>query len=166
MTTKREIILQAYSELGIAEYNFDLSPDELMTARKRLDRMMAQWETKVQIGYSMPSNPNDSDLDDESGLPDGTIDPVATNLAVLLAPGLGKTLAPSTLIGAKNGYNSVLAQFAQIPHMQYPNNLHVGSGNKPLPGLGNDFFRPVDRITVNENGPSLDDGEGDPFATN
>lgn len=164
MTTKREIVLQAYSELGLAEYNFDLSPDELNTARKRLDRMMAQWETKVQTGYFLPSNPGDSDLDDESGLPDGVIDPAATNLAVLLAPGLGKQLAPATLVAANNGYKSVLAQFAQIPRMQYPDNLHVGSGNKPLPGVGNNYFQPEDQITVNQNGPTWDNSEGDPFA--
>lgn len=164
MTTKREIVLDAYSEIGIAEYNFDLSPDELNTARKRLDRMMALWETKVQIGYYLPANPNDSDLDDESGLPDGAVLAASLNLAVQLAPGLGKTLAPTTLIAAKNAYNSVLAQFAQIPRLRYPSNLPVGAGNKPLPWNGG-YFNPNEQITVNENGPSWDDSEGIPFTT-
>lgn len=165
MTTKREIILQAYSELGLAEYNFDLSPEELNTARKRLDRMMAQWETKVQIGYFLPGNPDDSDLDDESGLPDGAVDPAATNLAVLLAPGLGKTLMPYTLIAAKNGYNSILAQFAQIPQLRYPDNLPVGAGNKPIANNGNTYFRPDNQVTVNPNGSTWDDSQGIPITT-
>lgn len=162
MTTKREIIIQAYSELSLAEYNFDLSPEEMGTARKRLDRMMAQWETKVSTGYLAPSNPNDSDEDEESGLPDGAIDAAATNLAVLLAPGLGKQVSVQTLVAAKLGYNSVLAQFAKIPRMQYPSNLPVGSGNKPLPG-NNDYFRPQEQITTTVNGTTLDDSQGVPF---
>lgn len=164
MTTKREIIEQAYSELGLAEYNFDISPDEFSTARKRLDRMMAQWETKVAIGYLAPSNPDESDISDESGLPDGVIDPVATNLAVLLAPGLGKMVMPQTMFAAKMGYNSVLAQFAQIPQRQYPDNLHVGSGNKPLPN-GSGYFRPSAQITTSPYGQTLDDSEGAPIDT-
>lgn len=164
MTTKREIVLDAYSEVGIAEYNFDLSPEELNTARKRLDRMMALWETKVSIGYLMPVNPNDSDLDDESGLPDGAVLAAVLNLALQLAPGLGKTLAPTTMIAAKAAYNSVLAQFAKIPQLRYPNNLPVGSGNKPLPNMDG-FFNPNRQITVSENGSTWDDSEGVPFVS-
>lgn len=164
MTTKREIVLDAYSEVGIAEYNFDLSPEELNTARKRLDRMMAQWETKVAMGYFMPANPNDSDLDDESGLPDGAVLAASLNLAVQLAPGLGKTVTMQTMIAAKNAYNSVLAQFSQIPRLRYPNNLPVGSGNKPLPNMDG-FFNPNQQITTSQNGPTWDDSEGIPFST-
>jgi hypothetical protein len=165
MTTKREIIEQAYSELGLAEYNFDISPEEMSTARKRLDRMMAQWEAKIALGYLAPSAPNDSEVNDESGLPDGVINAAATNLAMLLAPGLGKQVSPATALAAKSGYNSVLAQFAQIPRMQYPNNLPVGAGNKPFPGRTG-YFNPSPELTVSINGQTLDDSEGDVITLN
>jgi len=162
MKTRRDIIYQAYSELGIAEYNFDISPEELANARRRLDSMMAQWEAIVSMGYYMPSDPDESDLDDLTNLPDSVCDAVALNLALQLAPGLGKTPSTLTMVGAKNGKNAALAQFAVIPQKQYSSNLPVGSGNKPLPGW-NGFFRPKKVITVTENGPALQNDNGDPF---
>lgn len=165
MTTRRDIINQAYAELGLAEYNFDITPEEMAHARRRLDSMMAQWETIVSMGYFMPSNPDDSNVDDETNLPQGVIDAVALNLAVQLAPGLGKTPSMLTMVGAKNGKNYALAQFAVIPQKQYSGNLPVGSGNKPLPGY-NGYFRPRRVVTITENGPALQDDSGGPFLVN
>jgi hypothetical protein len=162
MTTRRAIIYQAYEELGIAEYNFDISPEELATARRRLDSMMAEWEMIVALGYYMPTNPEDSDVDDETNLPQGAIDAVAKNLSLQLAPGLGKTPSTLTMMGAKNGKNAVLAKAVVIPQKQFSGNLPVGSGNKPLPGF-NGYFRPKKVITVTENGQALQDDQGDPF---
>ena len=155
-TPKREIVEQAYGELALAGYVFDLSPEELNAALKRLDRLMASWEPFLILGYNMPVNPGDSDLDDDSGLPDVAIEPVATNLAVRLAPGMGKTLSVDTKIAAKNGYNMLLARFASaVPQMQYPSNLPVGAGNKRLPN-DRQYFQPVDTLTTTPNGDSLD----------
>ncbi len=162
MTTRRDIIYQAYGELGIAEYNFDISPEELANARRRLDSMMAQWETKIPMGYYMPSDPDQSDLDDETNLVQGVIDAVALNLALQLAPGLGKTPSTLTMIAAKNGKSDAFAQYTVIPQKQYSGNLPVGSGNKPLPGW-NGYFRPKKVITVTTNGPAFTNDQGDPF---
>lgn len=162
MTTKREVILQAYSELGLAEYNFDLSPDEMGTARKRLDRMMAAWEMKVSTGYMIPVNPDDSDEGDECGVPDGIIDAMALNLAVALAPGLGKALTLETRAGAKKGYDAMLGFLAKIPRTKYPNTLPVGSGNKPLPGR-REYFQERPDITTTNNGSTFDGDDGVPF---
>lgn len=163
MTTRRFIILKAYGELGLAEYNFDLSAEELTTARHMLDMMMAEWEMRVALGYYMPSNPDESDLDDETGLSQGVIKAVWTNLALALAPGLGKTPSPLTMVSAKNGKDAVMARYATIPRLQYSGNLPVGSGNKPLPGLGG-FFRPRRYLTTTPNGDTLDDSQGSPFS--
>lgn len=164
MTTKRDVIMQAYEELGLAEYNFDISPDEMATARKRLDRMMAEWETKVSTGYMIPLNPDDSDENDECGVPDGIINAMAMNLAVRLAPGLGKALTVETRVGAKNGYDLMLGFLAVIPSIKYPNTLPVGAGNKPLPGR-REFFNSNPNITTTGNGNSLDSDEGPAFTT-
>ena len=108
------------------------------------------------LGYAMPNSPDDSDLDEDSGLPDVAIDTVATNLAVKLAPGEGKTLSPDTKIAAKMGYNMLLARFASaIPQMQYPSNLPMGAGNKRLP-RDQQYFKPVDTLTTTPNGDTLD----------
>lgn len=159
-TTKRELIEQAYGEMGLAGYFFDIQPEELAAARKRLDRMMAQWESiGIYLGYSMPSNPDDSDLDEDSGLQDGAVDTVATNLCVLLAPSKGKTLSIDTKVAAKNGYNRLLAAKAVIPQKQYPGNLPMGAGNKRLP-IDRNYFQPTDQVTGTENGSVIDLGAG------
>ena len=165
MTTRRFLIHKAYESLGIAQYNFDITPEEMGAAREELDWMMAEWESKVSLGYFMPANPDDSDVDDETNLPDGVIRAVWCNLALALAPGLGKTPSPLLMVSAKNGKDSVFAQFAVIPQKQYSANLPVGSGNKPLPGY-NGFFRPRRAVTITENGPALQDSNGDPFTVN
>tara|TARA_R110000868_G_C10972674_1_gene770772 strand:+ start:37667 stop:38176 length:510 start_codon:yes stop_codon:yes gene_type:complete len=164
MTTRRDIVVQAYGELGLYEYNYDLSPEELSTARKRLDSMMAQWELRVSTGYYMPANPDDSDLDDDTNLPQGVIDGVALNLAIQLAPGLGKTPSALTMVAAKQGKDAVFAFFAVIPQKQYSGNLPVGSGNKPLPGW-NGYFKPQKQLTATYNGEALSNDQGDPFTT-
>ena len=39
--TKRQFILAAFEEIGLAAYTFDLQPDQLESARRRLDAMIA-----------------------------------------------------------------------------------------------------------------------------
>lgn len=153
-TTKREIVEQAYGELSLQGYVFDLSPEEFLDALKRLDRLMASLDMVIALGYNLPANPNDTDPDDDSGLPDWAVDPVATNLAVRLAPGNGKNLSQDTRIAAKNGLNMLLARTAQIPRTQYPDNLPMGTGNKRLPN-DRQYFTNHDSVTVTPNGQDL-----------
>jgi len=157
-TTKRKLVLGAYEEMGLANYVFDLTPEELQSGLYRLDEMMAEWDgIGITLGYSFPANPDDSDLDDEAGIPDTAISAVRTNLAVLLAPSKGKTLPVDTKVAAKRGYDRLLTASAQIPQMQYPNNLPLGAGNKRLPN-DQQYFQPKDPITVG-NADVLDLGE-------
>ena len=156
-TTKREIVEQAYGELALQGYVFDLSPEEWLDALKRLDRMMAAWDMVIALGYNLPANPNDTSDTDDSGLPDWAVDPVATNLAVRLAPGNGKNLSQDTRIAAKNGYNMLLTRTAQIPSTQYPDNLPMGAGNKRLPN-DRQYFVPQDTVTATPNGDDLNIG--------
>jgi|GEM_PF-6567499 hypothetical protein len=165
MTTKREVILAAYEELGLAEYNFDISPEEMASARKRLDRMMAEWEAKVTTGYMIPLDPDDSDENDECGVPDAIINAMAMNLAVRMGPSLGKVLSLETRVGAKNAYDGMLGFLAVIPSIKYPSTLPVGAGNKPLPGR-REFFQERKDINTTRNGNTLDGDCGDPFTFN
>ena len=72
--TKRDIVEQAFEEIGLASYVFDLQPQQLESALRRLDAMMATWNAKgIRLGYPLPSSPADSDLDQEVGVPDNAI---------------------------------------------------------------------------------------------
>lgn len=139
--TKRDLITEAYAELGLAESNFDLQPEELQTALRRLDTMMALWDGKgIRIGYALPANPRDSDLDQDSGLPDGALETVYLNLALRLAPGFGKAVSVDTRRSAGAGYERLLIEAAQPLAPQQPNTMPRGAGNKPWRPLSSPYF--------------------------
>ena len=111
--TKRDIVDQAFEEIGLASYVFDLQPQQLERALRRLDMMMATWNAKgIRLGYPLPSSPADSDLDQKIGVPDSAIEAMYLNLSVRISGGFGKTVSPETKASAKRAYNEVVANSA------------------------------------------------------
>ena len=148
--TKRQIIEEAYGELGMASYVFDLDVDVLQRALRRLDSMMAEWNGHgIRLGYPIPASPDDSDLDELAQVPDWATEAIILGLAVRLAPGHGKTVSPQTLFAAKSAKDSVLARVAMPPEIQITG-LPRGAGAKNhespfLPG-------PSDTLTAGPDG--------------
>lgn len=130
MWTKQQLIEQALSELGLGG-TFNVGSDELEDALRRLDSMIAMWDGKgIRLGYALPSTPDTSELDQDSGLPDTAHEAVIMNLAVRLASGFGKTLSQDTRIIAKQAYDALLVGPAQPPP-QAAKSVPSGAGNKP-----------------------------------
>lgn len=145
MWTKRDIITEAFAELSLAGYEFDIQPEEEQTALRRLDTMMATWEARgIRLGYALPASPDDSDPDQDSGLPDGATEAVYLNLAVRLAPGFGKVLAGDTRKAARDAFEPLLWAAAAPREQQLPQVLPRGAGNKALRRTGNPFNPPPD----------------------
>lgn len=145
MWTKRQLIEEAFAELAIAGYVFDLSSEELQTALRRLDTMMATWEAKgIRIGYAMPSGPTTSSLDSASGIPDSAVEAAFMNLAVRLAAGFGKQVSQDTRIKARDAYDTLLWAAAHPVEQQLPNTLPRGAGQKPWRSTHDPFFPPPD----------------------
>lgn len=141
MWTKRQIVMEAYGELALAGYEFDITPEEVQTALRRLDTMMASWEgLGIQVGYAFPASPDDSDPDTPSGLPDKAVETVYLNLAARLAAGAGKALSPDTKRNAQTGYAVLLSAAAKPRQQQLPSTLPIGAGNRPWRVLGSPFF--------------------------
>lgn len=112
MWTKRQLIQQALSELGMADYAFDLQPEQLQAALRQLDAMMGAWNIRgIRIGYS--GGDGLGDIDNETDLPDWAIEGIYCNLAVKIAPSYGKTPSPETKAAATAGLNTILIQVAQ-----------------------------------------------------
>lgn len=157
MWTKRDLIREAFAELALAGYEFDIAPDEEQTALRRLDGMMATWEARgVRVGYVFPTTPEAADPDTESGIPDGAAETVAINLAVRLAPGFGKTLHPATLATARDGFDALLWAAARPVPTQLPGTMPLGAGNGPRLGLPT-YFPTPDTSPLREGaGQSLD----------
>lgn len=153
--TKRKLIEKAFSSIGLANYVFDLTAEQLDDARTSLDAMMALWESKgIRLGYSLPTNPDDSDLDDESGIPDQAAMPVFMNLGQILAAGIGKMVPREIKQTAHQGYLALLSK-AQYPptEMQMPSNMPSGAGNKPGRTTETFLTPPEDRLITGGDGP-------------
>jgi hypothetical protein len=155
--TKRDIVQEAYAELALAGYEFDLSPEEQQTGVRRLDLMMAQWAGPgkgLHLGYSVGVSPSGSDLDTDSGLPIYAIRTVVCGLALELGAGLGKTPHPSTITAYRDGMQQLLAQAAFPAEQQLPNTLPRGAGSKPWRTTNQPFMPTPDTgpLQVGEDG--------------
>ncbi len=131
--TKRQFVTQAFSEIGYASYAFDLEPEQLEMALRRLDSMMAMWNGKgVRLSYPIPSSPELSDLDDETNVPDSANEAIYTNLAIRIAPTVGKLISKETRDIARSGYKVLLARATTPPVKQPSGDLPLGAGYKSL----------------------------------
>lgn len=129
--TKREIITQAFEELGLAAYAFDLKPEEMQSAMVKLDTMMADWTARGIVFdpvYPNPAGPTDGDLDDETNAPIDANAPMFNNLALLLGPPFGKTPRPETMKMAASGFSLLMGKVV-VPAIQMTGMIR-GAGNK------------------------------------
>ena len=127
--TKGELADAALEEIGIASYEFDISPEQRQSVIMRLDSMIAMWGTKgILLSYPI-SKVTDSHPDQDSNIPDWSWEAVITNLAIKVAPSYGKAVSPDTKVAAKEGYNALLVIFAQPKEMQFPS-MPKGAGYK------------------------------------
>ena len=129
--TKRQFIEAAFEEAGLASYIFSLTPDQLQSALRRLDGMMATWEGKtILIAWPFPASPEDSDLDTETNAPLDANEAIYLNLAPRVAPMFGKTLSNDTQKNARQAYNQLLGQFTKAGAKKLPTTLTRGQGSK------------------------------------
>ena len=140
--TKRQFITAALEEIGLASYVFDLQPEQIDTARRRLDAMMADWNAKgIRLGYPIPSSPQDGDLDEQTNVPDSAYEAIICSLGIRLAPSYGKTVMIETKTVAKQGYDILLQRATYPLEKQLPGTMPAGAGNKPW-RYDNPYVRP------------------------
>lgn len=152
---KREIIELAFEEIGLAAYVFDLQPQQINGALRRLDTMMATWNGRgLRLGYPLPSSPSESDPDQECDVPDAAFEAMGLNLAVRIAPGYGKTVSPDTKASARSAYNQLMAQAAKPIPMQLDRySIPAGAGNKGWREGYDPFLNePTDPLEVGPDG--------------
>ena len=143
--TKRQLVEAAMAEIGLASYAFDLMPEQRELALRRLDSMMAEWNTRgLRLGYPVPDNPADSDIDVDSNTPDAAWEAIITNLALRLAPSYGKQVNIETKVTARHAINTILSRASMPSEMKLPA-MPSGAGNKSfddpfLPGPSDDLI--------------------------
>ena len=146
--TKRQIIQQAFDEIGLAPYVFDLTADQLDSALRRLDSLIAMWDSKgIRLGYPLPSSPQNSDIDAQTNMPDKAIEAAFLQLAIRLAPSYGKNVSQDTKAAAKQSYDALLVTFCTPVEMQIPAGYPKGAGYKPY-AIDDQFTSREQPITV------------------
>lgn len=149
MWTKRELVTQAFEEAGLASYVFDLTPEQLQSAMRRMDSMLATWASKgIQLGYAMATGPDTGDLDQPSGLQAVANEAVYLNLALRIAPSFGKAVAAGTAVAAKEAYDALTIAAAQPQPVQMPRNMPLGAGFKRQHDYRGAFVTPPDTAPI------------------
>lgn len=155
--SKRQFIEQAFEEIGLASYVFDLTSDQLQSALRRMDAMVAGWNANgVRIGYPLPSTPGESNIDADSGVPDFANEAIYLGLAVRLAPAYGKQVAQETKAFADMAYSNMANQVAiPTPERELPRTMPRGTGTKPWRNFNNPFvYGPQSDADINAGSDS------------
>jgi hypothetical protein len=151
--TKRQLAEAAFREIGIASYNFDIQPQELISAIASMDSMIANWG--LSIRYNMSGNPDTSEPDLDSGLPIYANEAVYTNLGINLCPSYGKNPTRELILKAAKSLATLQMKVATIPQRHFDETLPYGQGNKPYVGVAPTFFQPTEQLTDDNGAPLL-----------
>lgn len=121
--TKRQFISAAFDEIGLADYVFDLSPDQIQASLVRLDAVVAR--LKLDIHWPFGYN-----LDTDTRCPDYANEAIFLNLAVAIAPSHGKQLSQITINNANNAFDFVTTYSSSLPPTRQTPKMLSGAGNK------------------------------------
>lgn len=152
---KRGIVEDAFAEIGLAPYIFDLTVGMLQRALRRLEAMVAEWDATdhIRFGYPLSTNP---DLDDVIDLPASVEGALVTNLAVIIAPGHGKVVSSDTTKAANRSRKAMANLFGSSIPERNVRALPTGAGDKPRRAYGT--FTPESSnsfTTGDDGGPEL-----------
>lgn len=126
--TKRQIIYDAYEEIGYSHSMVDIPPEKLSFALRRLDALMQSWEsTGIDVEYNIPLG--GSSLGDDSEIIDAGTLAVVLNLSIAIAPSVGKTPTPQAKVNAKNALDNLKLELLINPETT-ANKMPYGQGNK------------------------------------
>jgi hypothetical protein len=149
MVTKLKLVEDAYAELALAGWVFDLDPEELDFGLRKLETQMASDAAQdLNIGYAFGN-----DINAECGLPLLAQEAAYLRLAINLAASKGKSVMPTTKVNARRAMASLTAFVArgQVQQQQYPGTMPRGAGNKPWRSLSSPFFTVPDTAPL-QNG--------------
>lgn len=133
---KQTIIEMAFEELTISGFEFDITPDEVAKALRRLNVLMAELPV---IGYNFPLE-EDGSAAEASGLLETDVQAVVALLAIRLAPMIGKTLSPEFRSAANRSMSVLRAKYTKIAELDYAPLTVRGAGARSRFGT---YFPPA-----------------------
>ncbi|MGL4756207.1 MAG: packaged DNA stabilization gp4 family protein [Aeromonadaceae bacterium] len=145
--TKGDLVIRALKVLGVVDSITSADPEEIRDGLDTLDAMVAEWESHgIRLGYILSSSESPSMPDDASGLADIKVFGVVQNLAVNLAPMLGREAAPTVRSRAKIFYEGLFN--VDLIQRQSDPMMPAGTGNCYIGG----YQPPDDDITIENDG--------------
>lgn len=130
--TKRQLVEQAFSEVALNGWEFDITADEKETALTRLDALMYELSGRgVSVAYAFPTQLGGGDLDDMLGCPDTVFFALAILLAKRLCPTMGKTFSAESRVALREAERTLFVVGMTVPTVTYAPGTPIGSGNKP-----------------------------------
>lgn len=131
-STKAQIIEMGYEEAGQAGYEFNASANELASGLRKLDALMAEWKADgIDLSYNFPATFGQSDLNEDSGIPDACVNGVAAWLGYRIMPSQGKSPMGPSMGALALAKVSIRAQTLRVPTVQLPDWTPRGAGNGP-----------------------------------
>lgn len=139
---KIDIIQMAFEDCALAGFTFEQSPEEVASALRKLNVMMAEspWN---RLGYVQPDNGSQGEATDLSGLPADTVNAVSGYLAQRLAASIGKSFSTEAGAQMAKAYNLLFAQNHVIPKMRLAPDTPVGQGSYPNAYWWGPFTPPI-----------------------
>jgi P22 tail accessory factor len=123
--TKQDLIEAAFEEIGLATYTYDLQPEQIVSAERRLSSLVAEWNSiGIHIGFNLPG-----DFAEDSGIQERDASAVYTALALRLASSYGKTPSIELRQTAAAAYNALIMRFVVPAQKVMPPNFPLGAGN-------------------------------------
>lgn len=130
--SKRQLVEQAFTEVSLNGWEYDISADEKDVALKRLDALMYELAGRgLSLSYNFPTAIGEGDLNDALGVPDGAFFGLAILLAERLCPTMGKTMSRESRIALQSAMKTVTAIGQTVPTMNWATGTVLGTGNKP-----------------------------------
>lgn len=140
--SKKQIIIDAFEEIGITDLSFELDAGEMVSALRKLDRMIASWEMDaIYLGYPLAQSPNESDINQNSNVPDYALNAVVLNLACNLAYSKGRELSRDYISKSRDAYKDLISYNKTPPVMNLDSRTPLGQGNREYGNCYNKFVR-------------------------
>jgi hypothetical protein len=92
-------------------------------------------------------------LDQKTEVPDSSNEAIYLNLAIRIAPTVGKAVSIETKASAKAAYNQLLSRATKPVEQQLPNTMPAGSGNKKYRYDQPFLNPPSDPLLAGDDGP-------------
>ena len=125
MTTMREVVQDAFEEIGVKTAEVALTNDELQSGIRRCNDLLTQWDdTGVIVGYNPVLNGDDTLEIDRNA-----VRAIKKSLAMDLAPSYQKVVSQALAAAVNDSYNALLVSGTNLSNVTYPDTLPLGSGN-------------------------------------